>query len=312
MQRGIVGVVFVALVAATFQVVATTAAAADPPVGQSTVSGVDRVTSGVAAKPWWWRFRGDACGKRIFKRAWSWEQWECTFVDNFNGNQLNREKWIPQRNFSTGTNDVYACYADDPRVVQVRNGKLELSVRQIADKIACPHGAADSNILAGQVSTYHRFSQKYGRFEARMRVTESTAGLHEAFWLWPDARHSTINWPYSGEIDIAETYSNHPNLVVPFLHYKADDQGPQPGVNTAYCQAERGKWNTYTLEWGPNRLEIFVNGQSCLVNTSGDPAFQKRYIIMLTQALGKWDNGADLGSTTLPATTEVDYVKAWK
>lgn len=69
--------------------------------------------------------------------------------------------------------------------------------------------------------------------------------------------------------------------------------------------------NTYTLEWTPSRLEILVNGKSCLVNTTGDPAFQRQYIVALTSALGVSTN-ALVPSTPIPATKSVDYVRVWE
>jgi hypothetical protein len=73
--------------------------------------------------------------------------------------------------------------------------------------------------------------------------------------------------------------------VVPFLHYTPNDNGgPRPGS---------------------------VNGTPCLVNTSGDPAFQKPYIINLTQLLGTGPNAHD-GQAPLPATMTVDYVRVWQ
>ena len=84
-----------------------------------------------------------------------------------------------------------------------------------------------------------------------------------------------------------------------------------PGINTAWaCQANRGQWNTYTLEWTAYRLAILVNGRTCLVNTDGASSFQKRFIINLTQFLGSGTN-AYTGQFALPAAMEVDYVKVW-
>jgi beta-glucanase (GH16 family) len=253
------------------------------------------------------------CGAPVLKSDGT--AWTCTFFDNFDGTSLDRSKWVPQTNFANGSATVYACYIDDPAVISVSGGHLNLSVRQMPEPVtACPANRAASPYAAGQVSTFYQFSQQYGRFEARMKVPlASGPGLQEAFWLWPDVRyHSTATWPLSGEIDIVETYSQYPYLAIPFLHYSADLLGPQPGVNTAWdCVAYRGEWNTYTLEWTANRLEILVNGQSCLVNTSGDPAFNKRYIIALTQALGTGANAYG-GSGMLPATTQIDYVRVWK
>jgi hypothetical protein len=55
-----------------------------------------------------------------------------------------------------------------------------------------------------------------------------------------------------------------------------------------------------------------MNGTSCLVNTSADPAFQKRYIINLTQGIGGATWNKLVEGTPVPATMEVDYVKVWR
>ena len=256
----------------------------------------------------------DPCGAQVRKANGTY--WSCTFVDDFNGTTLDRTKWVPQTIFSTGDAlSGYACYDDDPSVVSVSNGTLNLSVRKNATALPCANGLPATPYRAGMVSTYHLFSQQYGRFEARFRSTATTApGLQESWWLWPDDRDplGQLVWPLNGEIDIAETYSVYPDLGIPFLHYGANDNGgPIPGTNTSWgCAAARGVFNTYTLEWTASRLEVSVNGRSCLVNTSGDSAFRKHYILNLTQALG---TGADAvtAATKLPAVMNVDYVKVW-
>ena len=223
---------------------------------------------------------------------------------------------MPQTIFSSGDAlSGYACYDDDPSVVSVGDGTLNLSVRQDATALPCANGLPDTPYRAGMVSTYHLFSQQYGRFEARFRTTATTTpGLQESWWLWPDDRDplAQLLWPLNGEIDIAETYSVFPDLGIPFLHYGENDNGgPIPGTNTAWsCAAARGVFSTYTLEWTASRLEVFVNGHSCLVNTSGDSAFRKHYILNLTQALGT-DANAVTAATKLPAVINVDYVKVW-
>lgn len=256
----------------------------------------------------------DACGPRPVKADGS--LWSCTFVDDFSGTSLDRTKWLPQQGFPTGVDGARACAVDDGTTIQVANGVLDLSVRKLAEPMMCSSGSGpkEAQYSAATVSTYHLFSQQYGRFEARMKNTATTApGLQEAFWLWPDDRvASTDIWPVAGEIDISETYSKYYWLSIPFLHYSADALGPQPGVNTAWnCVAQRGVWNTYRLDWTATRLEIYVNGVPCLVNVSGDKAFQKPYIAAFTAALGVTDN-AYTGDAPIPATTSVDYIRVWK
>ncbi len=256
----------------------------------------------------------DPCGEPVLRADGI--PWECTFADDFSGAELDRSRWMPQTSgYRSGSAGAWACYVDSPDVIRVADGVLTLSA--VRDEAATPCPAFRNQPLtayrAGSVSTYDRFSQMYGRFEARIRVTATDQpGLQESFWLWPDTRyHDTALWPVTGEIDIAETYSNHPDLAIPFLHSVTSVLGPVYGVNTAHCAATRGEWNTFALEWGPTELEIFVNGESCLVNTANDPAFDKHYIVALTQLLGAKANSVTEG-TPLPASTEVDHVKVWR
>lgn len=256
----------------------------------------------------------DGCGIQPVKPDGS--LWSCTLDEEFNGTALNRSLWMPQTDYAEGTQAAHACYLDDPSVVNESGGSLNLTVRKVATPVSCSFAgmSGPTNYVGGSVSTYRLFSQQYGRFEARIKTAATTApGLHEAFWLWPDDRvASTTLWPNAGEIDVSETYSRYPNLSIPFLHYSADVYGNLLGTNTAWnCTAYRGQWNTYTLTWTPTRLEIKVNGRTCLVNTSGDLAFRKPYIAAFTAGLGAAGNVFD-GRAPMPATTSVDYFRVWK
>jgi len=261
-----------------------------------------------AAKP----TPSDACGPRPRKADGS--LWSCTFADDFSGTTLDRSRWTVATHYITGSSNAYACAIDDPSVVNVANGSLNLSVRTVQDPVPCDivTAGATTQYVAGTVSTAQSFNQKYGRFEARIRNTATSfPGLHEAFWLWP-VDQGGKSWPESGEIDVSETYSVYPDLSFPYLHAASDSQGATPGFNTAWnCAAKRGEWNTYALEWSASRIEFFVNGNSCLVNTSADQTFAKAYIPILTQALGAYNNSYD-GRAPLPATMNVDYLRVWK
>ncbi len=253
----------------------------------------------------------DDCGAQPRKADGS--TWSCTFHDGFDGTTLDRTKWVPNTAFVTWSGTTHACYRDDPSNVSVANGALTLRLVKLDAPAPCAAAVSPTQYMAGSVSTYHLFSQQYGRFEARIKTEATTSpGLHEAFWLWPDDRYSTIAWPDSGEIDVAESFSAYASVTGSYLHYSADHVGLLYGTNASNCAANRGEWNTYTVEWGPSRIETFLNGTSCLVNTSGDTAFQKRYIINLTQAIGGATWNQLSGTTPVPASMQVDYVKVWR
>jgi beta-glucanase (GH16 family) len=226
---------------------------------------------------------------------------------------LDRSKWVPQTRHSSGTDEARACNVDDPRNVSVSDGALRLTVRKAAVPAVCDRKPAE--YTAGNITTYHKFSQQYGRFEARVKSADAAVpGLQESFWLWPDDRESHVLWgPMSGEIDIAETYSHHPKLAIPYLHTAINTVVPRPGLNTAWdCRAERGAYNTYTLTWTRKSLAIDVNGETCLVNRSGNRAFHKKYIAAFTSALGTGNHNALTPETPMPATMSVDYFRVWR
>ncbi len=258
----------------------------------------------------------DACGTLVARPGGGW--WSCTLAEDFDGDALDHDLWRPDVSKGSATQ---ACMLDHPRTLRVADGMLNLTVQPVDETLTCPvrPDGTSSAYASGSITTYYRFSQQYGRFEARMMSQDAAQpGLQEAFWLWPDVRYTTLlPHPQSGEIDIAETYSDHPNIAVPFLHYGIDDNGgPVPGLNTAWhCQAPRGEFHTYTLEWSADAVAIYVDGKLCLRNTDGAPSFRKRFIVCVSQLLGIKDN-AYIGATgpvaELPATLVVDYVRVWQ
>ncbi len=254
----------------------------------------------------------EGCGDPVLKADGT--PWTCTFSDNFNGPGLDATKWVPQQDgFKTGTAVDWACYVNDPSTIDVSGGELHLGLVKGANQ-PCPtlKNNPSTPYRAGSINSYHLFSQQYGRFEARIRNTASSVpGLQETFWLWPDDRAGAATSPMNGELDIAETYSQYPNLAIPFFHSPTDLLGAINGVNTQQtCQASRGVWNTYTLEWTSSKVTALINGVPCLSVNNNQSVWKKPKIIALTQLLGAGAN-AVTPNTPLPASMEVDYVRVW-
>jgi beta-glucanase (GH16 family) len=261
--------------------------------------------------------------------------WICTFDDEFAGTSLDTSKWTVQTTAASGFHSGIECFVDDPGNVAVSNGTLKLTARRAAAPFTCPtpSGGYATQYTSGTVNGFSKFAQTYGRFEVRAKLPATTVkGLQETLWLWPVNSWKYGLWPASGEIDFAEFYSKYAGWNIPYLHYTLlqstvnwstnanvytalPGASAQPGMT---CSYDTSTFNTYTVLWEPGRITLRVNGKNCIVdnysasNVSGAAPFDQPFFLALTQALGIGDNAFVAGTTPLPATTEVDYVRIWK
>jgi beta-glucanase (GH16 family) len=260
----------------------------------------------------------DACGTRIAKSTGGY--WACSFSDDFDGTSLDLNRWIPQRTDTSGyLNGPNACFVDSPNNVSVSSGTLKLTAREESAPFDCG-GGLTTRYTSGMVSTaLGRFSQTYGRFEVRAKISSARVkGLQSSLWLWPVDSTRYGPYPASGEIDIAEMFSNYSDRAIPYIHY--DEAAPDLNVTNTSCMiSDLAAFHTYTLEWTASSMKISYDGKTCLVHSwipesplSKPQPFDQPFFIALTQALGVGTNEFDPETTPLPATTAVDYVRAWE
>jgi beta-glucanase (GH16 family) len=250
-------------------------------------------------------------------------RWVCTFDDEFDGTTLNTSKWLVQQTSNSGYHSGNECYVNSPNNVSVANGVLSLTARQEAAPFSCTNGLDGSesyqtSYTAGMVSTDDRFSQDYGLYMVRAKLPASTIkGLQETLWLWPNDASKYGSLPQSGgEIDFAEFYSEYPNLDIPVLHYRTVTKDPNA---TADCNLTNpNEFHTYGLEWNTTSMTMFIDGQACMSDTwqpmapeSAPEPFNQPFFICLTQALGMDTNNFVAGTSQLPATTQIDWVRVW-
>jgi beta-glucanase (GH16 family) len=255
---------------------------------------------------------------------WAGGTWRCTFSDDFDGTRpdgtgLDGTKWAVTQTGHTGFRFGGECYVDDPANVSVRAGRLDLTVRSVGEPFTC-RSAVDAyrtRYTGAMITSAKRFDQAYGRFEVRARfLTPGTAGLHSAIWLWPSARTYGA-WPRSGEIDIAEYYTRHPDRVIPYVHYAS--ARPDPTATNDRCRVKTpDQFHTYAAEWTPDAITITFDGLACTSTRWDQPGprqkpapFDRPFHLNLTQALGIGQNAFDPERTRLPATMQVDHVHVW-
>lgn len=252
------------------------------------------------------------CGKTIYKPDGT--PWTCTFADDFNGFSLDRTKWVPQVTATSGYGQSGACFVDSTQNISVLLGTLSLTARKASKPFICKDGSSQfaTTVTSGMVTTYKTFAQAFGRFEFRASFPNtSTPGLQSSLWMWPDDLAASG----SGEIDVAEWFSNYSDRVIPYLKYLNVD--PTAQVTNNYCLVKRGTMHTYRLDWTPSTITISYDDKVCLQNSSWSllglltvTPFHRPFILAMTQMLGSGNN-APTSRTPFPATMKVDYVRVW-
>ncbi|GEL17882.1 hypothetical protein PA7_17190 [Pseudonocardia asaccharolytica DSM 44247 = NBRC 16224] len=103
--------------------------------------------------------------------------------------------------------------------------------------------------------------QRFGRWEACVRSDPAHGGFNALLLLWPVAE----DFPVGGEIDWMEIMSDDRQETSFFLHYGTDNQQDYGSVRHDSTQ-----WSAYALEWTPERMTAYVNGEPWYTNTDTD------------------------------------------
>ena len=256
--------------------------------------------------------------------------WTCTFDDEFNGTALDATKWTVQltqfSGYTTGT--TKPCYVNTPQTISESGGTLNVSVIRLPKMTYCKglnYFGSTTRYQAGMVSSYKLFSQKYGFFEARAQIpSTSLSGLQETLWLYPLNETLYGKWPDSGEIDFAEFYSDLAGKDYPILHFPGATRDPNSNVVPTGCTATNAtpgsQFNTYGVLWTPTKITTYFNGMPCFTDSYGSyvtnpdtppEPFNQPFFLNITAALGMGLNAVNM-HTPMPATTRVDWVRAWQ
>jgi beta-glucanase (GH16 family) len=236
---------------------------------------------------------------------------ELTMQDNFDRHGApNPAIW----GYDIGTgengwgNNELQYYTDRTKNVTVNNGYLILT----ADK----EDYEGSTYTSARLLTKGKFSQQYGRFEARMRLPYGK-GLWPAFWML-GADIDSNPWPGCGEIDIMENAGSAPSVVSGAVH--------GPGYNGGLAilkeyDFENDRVDTgfhiYGIEWGPEYINYYVDdvlyNQITPEDVTGEWVFDNGpFFIILNVAVGGAFDGPPNAETSFPQTMLVDYVRVYE
>lgn len=183
--------------------------------------------------------------------------WRLTWSDEFNGSgPVNPTKWVNEVGGHGWGNHELEYYTPGPINAVQSGGNLVITGRDDGGSYSCWYGPC--RFTSARLETKGHFSQKYGRFVARMKVPPG-AGLWPAFWLLGD-NIDRVGWPECGEIDVMEEWGNAPATVRGTLHGPLPDGGSYDlGKSFEFGPDLSSDYHEYAIEWAPNSVKFFID-----------------------------------------------------
>jgi len=170
----------------------------------------------------------------------------------------------------------------------------------------------DGSYTSGRILTADKFTQTYGRFEARIQVPRGN-GIWPAFWMLGNDIGS-VGWPNSGEIDIMENIGREPNVLHGTVHGPGYSGGGGIGGSRTVGAPLADAFHTYAVDWSPNLIVWYLDGAEYFrvtpANINGNRwVFDHPFFMILNVAVGgNWPGNPD-GSTQFPQRMVIDYVR---
>lgn len=234
----------------------------------------------------------------IFWASFSFAQtnnnWKLIFEDNFDGTSFNPATW------------GYSQWEDlfIPSLVEVKNGNLIMTSKY----------GDDGKVHGGGINTQGKFSFLYGKVEVRARL-KTGGGAFSAIWMMPE--NESAGWPACGEVDIMEQIGTESSVYHTIHTDYTYTQGIKTPPNSGHPAVSVNNYNTYGLQWYPDRMDFFVNGiftftyPRIVTNKLGQWPFDKAFYIKLEQkAGGSWAGTPN--QAAMPFIMEVDWVKVYQ
>jgi len=217
-------------------------------------------------------------------------------------------KWNIETGGNGWGNNELQYYTNSQNNVMVDNEILTITARE--------ESVGGRDYTSARITTQNKFSFKYGRIEARIKLPYGQ-GMWPAFWML-GANINSVSWPACGEIDIMEMVGGpgNDNTTYATLHWDND------GIHADYGQSYTlpsgilaDGYHIFSVEWNSQGINAFIDDiQYYTVDIT--PAqlseFHNNFFIILNVAVGgNWPGSPD-ETTSFPQTMEIDYVRVFQ
>ncbi|MFW6171643.1 MAG: CIA30 family protein [Planctomycetota bacterium] len=218
------------------------------------------------------------------------KDWKLVWSDEFNGKELNRQKWdVPSNRRRDGWWSPQAVSLDN-------KGNLVISTLREGDRY-----------LDACVRTRDKFEHAHGYYVARIKLHDQP-GHWCAFWLYNSSVGKVGNAGRDGtEIDIMEKPWLD-NRVQHALHWDGYGDAHRSKGKVSTVPGVMDGFHTFALWWKHDEYIFYVDGKETWRTDAGGVCQVPLYI-KLSDEIGKW--AGDITEAELPDRFLVDYVRVY-
>jgi beta-glucanase (GH16 family) len=239
-----------------------------------------------------------------------------TWSDEFsgtNGSFPDAGKWVVETGGKGWGNNELETYTKRTQNLHVQDGNLIITASK---ETYTGTDGVTRQYTSARIKTAGLFDQKYGRFEARIKIPEGQ-GMWPAFWMLGD-NIDTLGWPDGGEIDIMENIGKEPDKAHGTIHGPGySGSGGLGGTFTLPSGKLADGFHIFAVEWETAAIRFYVDGNLYETRTPADLppgtkwVFDHPFFIILNVAVGgDWPGSPD-DTTVFPQTMAVDYVRVY-
>jgi len=195
----------------------------------------------------------------VLEQSMDGEKWNLKWSDEFEGEGLIDEtKWLYNvGNWGWGNNELQYYTANNTHNARQENGNLIIEAHPVE---------GTEHWTSARLTTQSKVTFLYGKIEFRAKIPIGL-GIWAAGWLLGDAYQDELSWPFCGEIDVLECVGyemdddgngvNHASCHTPAYYFKNGNHI----TNTIEIDSMNTKFHTYAIEWYPDRVEAYLDGE---------------------------------------------------
>jgi beta-glucanase (GH16 family) len=244
--------------------------------------------------------------------------WSLSWSDEFdgaNGSSVDSAKWSFDIGGNGWGNNELETYTNRTANAVLEDGALV--IKTLKETFTGPDNIT-RNYTSARLLTRNKFTQTYGRFEARIKIPYGQ-GIWPAFWML-GSDIDTAGWPNCGEIDIMENIGREPAIVHGTMHGPGYSGGN--GITASYALPSSQKfsddYHTFAVEWEPSVVRFYVDGLLYRTRIPADLppgkvwVFNHPFFLILNVAVGGSFPGNPDATTVFPQLMKVDYVRVYQ